>query len=96
MTSPEEYNAAGKQERIKERLVGMTPKNLEGLMRMMIKHLESSTFTPDQFWDANHMINQIDYILDGHEIKKGKENELRSNNTRTAGDRKDNNSSEDS
>ena len=96
MTSPEEYNVTENQERIKERLISMTPKNLERLMRMMIRHLEGCTFTPEQFWEANHMINQIDYVLDGHEIKKGKDNEVRSNNTRTTGDRQDNNSSEDS
>ena len=93
MTSPEEHNAAENKERIKERLIGMTPKNLERLMRMMTKHLEGCTFTPDQFWEANHMINQIEYILDGHEIKKGKDNEVRPDYPRTTRNRKDNNPS---
>ena len=76
---------------IKKRTEGMTAKNLEKLFKMMASHLESCTFTPEQFWKAEYLITQIDYILDGNEVKKGNKHEVRSDNTGATGDREDDN-----
>tara|TARA_R110000782_G_scaffold178315_1_gene269176 strand:- start:362 stop:652 length:291 start_codon:yes stop_codon:yes gene_type:complete len=92
MASPEEYAEQERRDLIKKRTEGMTAKNLEKLFNIMASHLESCTFTPEQFWKAEYMITQIDYILDGNEVKKGNKDEVRSDNTGATGDREDDNS----
>jgi|TARA_R110000751_G_scaffold168647_2_gene274576 hypothetical protein len=92
MTSAEEQNTYQNQDLIKDRVTSMTPKNLELFLKGVMKHLNRCTFTPGQFWEANHMINQLDYLLLGSEVKKGNKDEVRSDNTRSARNWENNNS----
>jgi|TARA_R110000744_G_scaffold37653_2_gene86147 hypothetical protein len=79
----------------KDRLMIMPAEGIEKFFRSMRSHMESCTFTPDQFWAANHIIHQIDYVLDGNEFQKGIQDEIRPDNFGTTRDRKDNDASED-
>ena len=85
--SPEEHVRAEQQTAVKDRLMIMPAEGIENFFRRMRSHMESCTFTPDQFWDANHIINQIDYVLDGNEFQKGIQHEIRPDNIGTTRDR---------
>ena len=84
--SPEEWGLLREQKAAMDRLSLMPPKSVFYLLREIKRHVEGSLLGPNgpnRHWRATRIMRQLEYILEGAEVQKGNENEIRPSNSGT-------------